>query len=96
MKKLLLITLSAILVTGCATQSFTLNNNNAATPDQNTMQTFFISGLGQEQEINAASVCGGADKVAKVEAKHEFVDGLLGFITLGIYTPRHAKVYCIK
>jgi hypothetical protein len=38
--------------------------------------------------------CGGADKVAKVEAYITFWDGLLGAVTWGIYTPHTAKVYC--
>ena len=38
--------------------------------------------------------CGGVDKVVKVEAQHTFINGLLGLVTLGIYTPRDAKIYC--
>jgi hypothetical protein len=59
-----------------------------------TQEAFFISGLGQEQVTDAAKVCGGAENVIKVEAQHNFVNGLLGWITFGIYTPRDEKVYC--
>ena len=31
-----------------------------------------------------------------VFAAAAFVNGLLGFVTLGIYTPREARVYCAK
>ena len=30
----------------------------------------------------------------KPETQQTFVNGLLGFITLGIYTPLEARVYC--
>ena len=32
--------------------------------------------------------------VIKTETQQTFVNGLLGFITLGIYTPLEARVYC--
>ena len=32
--------------------------------------------------------------VVKTETQQTFVNGLLGFITLGIYTPLEARVYC--
>ena len=47
------------------------------------------------EEINdAAKICGGAENVVKTETQQTFVNGLLGFITLGIYTPLEARVYC--
>jgi hypothetical protein len=79
---------------GCAAQTFTINEGNAGAPTEQKSQHFFISGLGQQKVTDAAKVCGGADKVIKVEAQHTFVNGLLGAITFGIYTPRDAKVYC--
>ncbi|RLL49982.1 hypothetical protein D8Y20_12415 [Mariprofundus sp. EBB-1] len=60
------------------------------------MQTFFISGLGQSKEMDAAQICGGADKVAKVEAQQSAMNIVLGILTAGIYTPRDARVYCSK
>lgn len=90
------ILLALVAMTGCATQTYHINGSSSSEPTADKMQNFFISGLGQQQEINAASVCGGADKVIKVESKQEPVDILLGMLTAGIYTPRHAKVYCKK
>ena len=37
-------------------------------------------------------ICGGAENVVKTETQQTFVNGLLGFITLGIYTPLGACV----
>jgi len=99
MKKIMMITGVIALVatmSGCATQTYHINGGSATTPTADKMQNFFVSGLGQTKEMDAAKICGGADKIIKVESKHEFVDGVLGVLTWGIYTPRHAKVYCKK
>ena len=50
--------------------------------------------LGRKRSIDAAKICGGAESVVKTETQQTFVNGLLGFITLGIYTPLEARVYC--
>ena len=47
-----------------------------------------------EETVDAAKICGGAENVVKTETQQTFVNGLLGFITLGIYTPLEARVYC--
>ncbi|MDQ6961439.1 MAG: Bor family protein [Mariprofundaceae bacterium] len=94
--KNLILALALIAMTGCATQSFTLHNSGSGTLSKEDSQSFFISGLGQEKQFNAATICGGADKVAKVEVELTFLDGFLGGLTLGIYTPRTARVYCIQ
>lgn len=86
----------ALALTGCATQSYTINGGAMADPDKEVMQNFFVAGIGQTQEMDAAEICGGADKIAKVESEMSFLNGLLGAISYGIYTPRQAKVYCIK
>ncbi|EEZ7692899.1 increased serum survival lipoprotein Iss, partial [Escherichia coli] len=48
----------------------------------------------QEKTVDAAKICGGAENVVKTETQQTFVNGLLGFITFGIYTPLEARVYC--
>lgn len=95
MKKIIILLLVGMLA-GCSTQSYDINGGASSKPTEEDMQTFFISGLAQTQEMDAAKICGGAEKVAKVESHMSFVNGLLGFVTLGIYTPRQAKVYCKK
>ena len=50
--------------------------------------------LGRRKTVDAAKICGGAENVVKTETQQTFVNGLLGFITLGIYTPLEARVYC--
>ncbi|MFV2774267.1 Bor family protein [Escherichia coli] len=64
------------------------------TPKETITHHFFVSGIGQEKTVDAAKICGGAENVVKTETQQTFVNGLLGFITLGIYTPLEARVYC--
>ena len=95
-KEILSLVFAILLMSGCAAQTFNINGSTGEVPTDQKSQTFFISGLGQEKVTDAAKICGGADKVVKVEAQHTFINGLLGFVSFGIYTPRDAKVYCSK
>ena len=47
-----------------------------------------------EETVDAAKICGGAENVVKTETQQNIRIGLLGFITLGIYTPLEARAYC--
>ena len=86
---MLLATALALLITGCAQQTFTVQNKPAAVaPKETITHHFFVSGIGQKKTVDAAKICGGAENVVKTETQQTFVNGLLGFITLGIYTPR--------
>ena len=75
--------LLALLITGCAQQTFTVQNKPAAVaPKETITHHFFVSGIGQKKTVDAAKICGGAENVDKTEAQQTFVNGLLGFITL--------------
>ena len=93
MKKMLLATALALLITGCAQQTFTVQNKPAAVAPK-APSPIISSFLGGEKTVDAAKICGGAENVVKTETQQTFVNGLLGFITLGIYTPLEARVYC--
>ena len=43
-----------------------------------------------KKTVDAAKICGGAESIVETETQQTFVNGLLGFITLGIYTPLEA------
>ena len=50
MKKMLLATALALLITGCAQQTFTVQNKPAAVaPKETIAHHFFVSGIGQEK-----------------------------------------------
>ena len=95
MKKMLLATALALLITGCAQQTFTVQNKPAAVaPKETITHHFFVSGIGQRKLSDAAKICGGAENVVKTETQQTFVNGLLGFITLGNLYSLEARVYC--
>ena len=92
MKKMLLATALALLITGCAQQTFTVQNKPAAVAPKGSSPIISSSGIGQKKTVDAAKICGGAENVVKTETQQTFVNGLLGFIALGIYTPLEARV----
>ena len=82
---MLLATALALLITGCAQQTFTVQNKPAAVaPKETITHHFFVSGIGQKTSMQPKFVA--AQKMLKQETQQTFVNGLLGFITLGIYT----------
>jgi hypothetical protein len=93
MKKLALLTL-LLAMTGCAIQRFDLHpaSQDAAAFDDS--QTFWVGGIGQKEEIDAAKVCGGARKVQRVETQMTAGNVGLAVLTIGIYSPRQVRVYC--
>ncbi|MFT4608586.1 MAG: hypothetical protein ACI9YO_001146 [Gammaproteobacteria bacterium] len=84
----------AIIISGCSAQTFNINGSNDGASSNQTTHHFFLWGIGQEREVDAAEVCGGVDKVVKVEAQLTFINGLLSTFTFGIYSPRNVTVYC--
>jgi hypothetical protein len=54
----------------------------------------WIYGLVPPKTVETASRC--PDGVAKVETQHTFLNQLVGFLTLGIYTPMHIRVTCAQ
>jgi len=49
-------------------------------------------GLVGPEPIEAQSKC--TSGLSKVETEHSFLNGLVGFVTLGIYTPMHLTATC--
>ena len=76
----------------CSTDVYCSNKPAAVAPKETITHHFFVSGIGQKKTVDAAKICGGAENVVKTETQQTFVNGLLGFITLGIYTPLEARV----
>ena len=87
----------ALLITGCAQQTFTVQNKPAAVaPKETITHHFFVSGIGQKKTVDAIKFVAAQKMLLKQETQQTFVNGLLGFITLGIYTPLEARVYYIQ
>ena len=87
---MLLATALALLITGCAQQTFTVQNKPAASTRKPSPIISSFLELGEEN--CRCKICGGAENVVKTETQQTFVNGLLGFIALGIYTPLEACV----
>ena len=87
----MLATALALLITGCAQQTFTVQNKPAAVaPKETITHHFFVSGIGQKKLSMQPKICM-AEMLLKQQGQQTFVNGLLGFITLGIYTLPEAR-----
>ena len=96
MKKLVMLAAAALALTGCAVQRFDLQPATQDAAAYNDAQSFWVYGVGQTEEIDAAKVCGGAKKVQRVETQVTAGNAVLTAVTLGIYAPRQIRVFCLR
>lgn len=84
-----------VLVAGCYTVTSRPGGSYkvATPPTFEQRQDFFLWGLVGEAHINTREVCKGSDPT-QIQSQVTFVDGLLGLITLGIYAPESARIWC--
>lgn len=89
--------ISAVVLaaSGCATVTMTGEGEerlkSAPTYQQN--HAFFLWGLVGEHEVDVAHLCGQGN-TRQMQTETTFVDGLLGTVTFGIYSPRTSRVWC--
>ena len=55
----------------------------------------FVGGGGRIADVDAASLCGGREKVVSVENVQSLRNSVTRFISVGLYTPRRFKVTCL-
>ena len=90
---MLLATALALLITGCAQQTFTVQKQTGSSSTKETItHHFFVSGVGR-RKLSMQPKLWRRRNVVKTETQQTFVNGLLGFITLFIL-PLEARVYC--
>ena len=96
MKKMLSYCTLALLILGCAQQTFTVPKQTGSSSTKETITHLFLRflELGREENCRCDQNLWQRENVVKTETQQTFVNGLLGFITLGIYTPLEARVYC--
>lgn len=87
--------LAAMLLAGCAT--VTVRPDGGAkvggTPDYQKSKNYFFWGLGGVHTIDVQEIC--EEKgVEQIQSQKTFMNGFLTAITLGIYAPKTAKVWC--
>ena len=90
MKKMLLATAWPCLATGCAQQTFTVQNKPAAVaPKENHHPSFlhFFWNWAERKLSMQPKFVAAQKMLLKQKPQQTFVNGLLSFITLGIYTP---------
>ena len=93
MKKMLLATALALLITGCAQQTFTVQNKPAAVaPKETITHHFFVSGIGQKKTVDAAKFVA-AQKMLLNRNPANIRKWIARFKPLGIYTPLEA--HCV-
>ncbi len=78
----------------CSTDVYCSKQTGSSSTKGNHHPSFLRFWNWAKKTVDAAKICGGAENVVKTETQQTFVNGLLGFITLGIYTPLEARVYC--
>ena len=87
---MLLATALALLITGmCSTDVYCSKQTSGSTKGNHHPSFLRFWNWAEE---NCRCSGGGAENVVKTETQQTFVNGLLGFITLGIYTPLEARV----
>ena len=85
----------ALLMAGCSTITIhpETTQKRVSKPSYEETKKFYLGGLIGEERVNVAEVCG--DKsVKQMQSQQTFKDGLLGFLTLSIYSPHTVKVWC--
>lgn len=84
-----------VVATGC--YSVTARPNGGAKDTSNPTfeqrQDFYFWGLKGESHIDTKAVCG-RKQAAQMQSQATFMDGLLTVVTLGIYSPESARVWC--
>ena len=81
----------ALLITGCAQQTFTVQNKPAAVAPKETITHHFFVSI-RQKTVDAAKICGGAENVVKTETQQTFVNGLLRFYYRHLYSAGSACV----
>lgn len=92
--RLLLVT-ALLLFSGCAAVTITESGNADMRyrPHYEDTKHFFLWGLFGEHTVNTQQICG-ARPVVQMQSKFLAKDVLYAGLTLGLYLPRTAKVWC--
>jgi len=93
--KKLLICASLAILAGCSTVTIHPKQSAELTtePTYQERKSFYLAGLIGEERVNVSEVCEEKEAV-QMQSQQTFVDGLLTVVTLGIYAPHTAKVWC--
>ena len=97
MKRYIVITFAAAALTlsACANVTISKAGSDPASspPNYEDSKSYFIGGLVGEHTVDVKKACNGGE-AKQMQSRTTFVNGLVSVITLGIYTPRTARVWC--
>ncbi len=95
MKTLALTIVCALMLTACNTVTIRPKGGPklATQPTYEASRPFFLFGLVGQEHVNVTQVCSGKSPM-QMQTQSTFLDSFLGIVTLGIYTPKTAKVWC--
>jgi hypothetical protein len=84
-----------LMMGACSTVTIRPSGNTklSSEPNFENQYPFWLFGLVNDHTVDVQQACGKKTPV-QVQATDTFVDGLVGIVTFGIYTPRTAKVWC--
>ncbi|MGC2165014.1 MAG: Bor family protein [Gallionella sp.] len=84
-----------LLLVGCSTVTIQPQQSGklVTQPTYEESKNFFFWGLAGEFRFDVTKICSGK-KVTQMQTQQTFVNGLLGLVTLGIYSPHTVKVWC--
>lgn len=84
-----------MLCTACATVTVLPNGGSkvSSKPTYESSYSYFLWGLVGEHQLNVSDICNGKSP-RQLQTQFTFLDGFLSTITLGIYSPKSAKVWC--
>jgi len=84
---------SLFLATGCFHVSYVSNKPQAATPAYDGWHSDVVWGLAEVSDpVDVPKLCPGG--FARIESQLTFVQGLVQYITFGIYNPQNVTVTC--
>lgn len=84
--------MATMLLSGCYRVTVVSGAPPAAETIDRPWQNSFVYGLVPPPELDTKAQC--AQNLAAVETERSFLNGLVGALTLSIYTPMHTKVTC--
>ncbi|OFZ72682.1 MAG: hypothetical protein A3K03_06305 [Bdellovibrionales bacterium RIFOXYD1_FULL_44_7] len=97
MKRWIILIAAATLVFAASCSTVTMTEKGAgkmtSSPTYESSKPYFFWGLVGEHHIDVKDVCENKS-VKQIMVQDTFLDALLGGITLGIYRPRTAKIWC--
>jgi hypothetical protein len=87
--------LTAFLFTSCSKVTILAENQKSEIirePNFERSENYFFWGISGEHHYNTKLIC--SNGVEQIRTERTFKDGFLSLITLGIYSPHSAKIWC--